>query len=617
MASTLIEDYALLSDTHTAALVSRSGSIDWLPIPRFDSQAVFAALLGTEKHGHWSVGIAGGEVVSREYQPDTFILETHWRGPAGEAVVTDFMPIGREHPGGDDSAPAEERHDLFRKVTCTKGTVDVESLLRLRFEYGSSRPYFEDFTQGNTAVLRAVSGPNAVHVAGPTHTAGEAGADQSNAECHVSHNSLVEGESLQWVLTWYQSFKPVPDAPDYSRILETTQKFWRQWSTADETGGEYAEQVRRSLLTLRALTDYSTGGVVAAPTTSLPEEFGGERNWDYRYVWLRDSALSIEVLTRAGFSYRAQEWRAWLLRAIAGDSERLRIMYGLGGERHLPELTLTHLPGYENSAPVRIGNGAAGQYQADVVGEVMVALEVLRDEGHEEDVMSWRLQKALLDFQDSRFDDPDQGIWEMRATPAHFTHGRAMMWAAYDRGIRAVEKHGLDGPAQGVEHWRAQRDRLHAEVMERGWNEELQTFTQTYGGTEVDASLLQLAQIGFVAYDDPKMLATVARIEDELIDDHGFLHRYRTTGSDGLAGDEYPFLICSFWLAEQYARSGRIDDADAEMRRVIAVANDLGLLSEEYSTEHQRLAGNFPQAFSHLGLVRAAVHIDEAKRQQA
>lgn len=615
MASTPLEDYALLSDTHSAALVSRTGSIDWLPIPRFDSQAVFASLLGTPAHGHWTVGVADGEVISRHYQPDTFILETTWRGPRGEAVVTDFMPIGPGHPGIDAGNPVHYRHDLIRQVTCTEGSVDIDCRLRLRFEYGSSTPYFEELETNGVPVLRAVSGPNAVHVAGPHLELKEECADEAG-EGHERRHHLTTGEQTQWVLTWYESFKPVPDAPDYSQVLETTQDFWRSWSTAEDIGGEYADDVRRSLLTLRALTDYSTGGVVAAPTTSLPEEFGGERNWDYRYVWLRDSALAIEVLTRAGFDRRAEQWRAWLLRAIAGDSAEMRIMYGLGGERRLPELELPHLPGYENSTPVRIGNGAAGQYQADVVGEVMVALEVLRDEDHPESEMSWHLQKSLLKFQDAHFDDPDQGIWEMRGMPAHFTHGRAMMWAAYDRGIRAVEKHGLSEPEGGLEHWRAQREKLRAEIMERGWNPEIESFTQTYGGTDVDASLLQLAQIGFVDYADEKMLSTVARIEAELVDDHGFLHRYLTTGSDGLEGDEYPFLICTCWLAEQYARSGRIDDADAELRRVIGVASDLGLLSEEYSTQHERLAGNFPQAFSHLGLVRAAVTIDDVKRQR-
>lgn len=610
MPSTPLEDYALLSDTLTAALVSREGSVDWLPMPRFDSQSVFTSLLGSEEHGHWCVRIVDGEVISRSYRPDTFILETVWKGPEGEAVVTDFMPIGPGHPGAEDASPEHNRHDLIRQVRCTSGTVRVDTTLRLRFDYGSSTPYFERFAHDDgTPVLRAVSGPNAIHIMGP-----ELADSTEDVPCHSTALRLSEGEQAEWVLTWFRSFDPVPPGADYSSSVEQTEAFWTRWSCADDIGGCYSDYVRRSLLTLRALTDYATGGVVAAPTTSLPEEFGGERNWDYRYVWLRDSALTIEVLARAGFSNRAEQWRDWLLRAIAGDASNLRIMYGLGGERHLPEFSLDHLPGYEGSAPVRIGNEAAEQYQADVVGEVMVALEVLRDSGHEDSELSWDMQKALLEFQDARFDTPDQGLWEMRGEPDFFTHGRAMMWAAYDRGIRAVEKHGLDGP---VDHWRAQRDRLRAEIMEKGWNEEIQSFTQKYSNAEVDASLLQLAQIGFVDHDDPKMIATTARIESELLDDHGFLHRYRTNGDDGLTGNEYPFLLCTFWLAEQYARSGRLADAEEEFCRVVDVATDLKLLSEEYSTEHGRLAGNFPQAFSHLGLVRAAVTIDDVKNRQS
>lgn len=327
-------------------------------------------------------------------------------------------------------------------------------------------------------------------------------------------------------------------------------------------------------------------------------------------MWLRDSALTIEALVSHGFTHGAEAWRMWLLRAIAGDPNQMRIMYGLGGERHLPETELTHLKGYENSRPVRIGNGAAQQYQADVVGAVMVALDMAREAGIEETELSWDLQKSMLVFQEAQLDRKDHGIWEMRGQTEFFTHGRAMMWAAFDRGVRAVERHGLDGP---VEHWRTLRDQLRAEVMERGWNDDVDSFVQYYGSQEVDASLLQLAQIGFIAHDDPRMVSTVARIEDQLLDQHGFLTRYRTsTGADGLPGQDYPFLICSFWLVEQYARSGRVEDAREMMDNVLAVSTDLGLLSEEYSPEHGRLAGNFPQAFSHLGLIRAADALDEA-----
>ncbi|STC68989.1 glycoside hydrolase family 15 protein [Corynebacterium pilosum] len=593
MASTPLEQYALLSDTNTAALVSRGGSVDWLCMPRFDSQAMFARLLGDTDNGHWTITVSGGKVTDWGYREDTFILETTWESDTGTARVTDFMPVGT---GGVFFQNA----DLLRRVECLSGEVDVNVAIRTRFHYGQAVPFvrYADVDGDGVEEMLAVAGPDAVYIRGPRLEH-----DEEHGH-HVNSFHLSEGETLQWVMLWAPSYEDKPDSPDYSQALESTTKFWRDWIGGLETVGKYSDDVRRSLLVLRALTDSVTGGIVAAPTTSLPEEFGGERNWDYRYVWLRDSALTIEVLVQSGFHDRAGEWRDWLLRAIAGDTSQLRIMYGLRGERHLPELELDHLSGYEDSRPVRIGNGASEQFQADVVGEVMIALEMLRDAGIEEDEFTWKLQKALLEYQEDNFDTPDYGIWEMRSEPGMFTHGRAMMWAAFDRGIKAVEKHGFDGP---VDRWRELRDKLYDEIMTRGYNEELGFFTQRYDNTEVDASLLQLAQIGFVDYTDPKMLATVERVEQELIDDAGFLHRYVTgTGSDGLEGSEYPFLMCSFWLIEQYAKSGRVEDAVEKMDRVLAVGSPLGLFAEEYSPEHGRLAGNYPQAFSHLGLVRAA-----------
>ena len=595
--STPLEQYALLSDTHTAALVAEDGSIDWLCLPRFDSQAVFTKLLGTEEHGHWRIDAPGARVTVRRYLGDSFVLETTWESDTGTATVTDFMPMDPENELFDCT-------DLVRRVVCTSGEIDIRAVLRLRFDYGQATPFHRYRVldaERNIGEIRCVAGPDSVHLRGPYLTLNE------DTGAHLGEFRLTEGESLEWVLTWFPSHHDTPEAPDYSEALAITQQAWERWASGSSYSGEYPEMVTRSLLVLRALTDSRTGGIVAAPTTSLPEEFGGERNWDYRYVWLRDSALTIEVLVESGFTARADNWRQWLLRAIAGDSRELRIMYGLRGERHLPEFELTHLPGYENSRPVRIGNGAAEQYQADVVGEVMIALETLRNAGVEEDEFSWDLQKSILDFQEHMFDIKDHGIWEMRSEPAYFTHGRAMMWAAFDRGVKAVEKHGLVGP---VDRWRELRERLRTEIMEHGWNEELQSFTQTYGGTDVDASLLQLAQIGFLPYNDPHILGTVARIEETLLDDAGFLHRYPAgTGVDGIAGGEYPFLLCSFWLIEQYAHSGRLDEARTKMDRVCGVASDLGLLAEEYSTEFGRLAGNYPQAFSHLGLIRAAAAI--------
>lgn len=590
--STPLEDYALLSDLHTAALVSRKGSIDWLCFPRFDSQAVFAALIGETSNGHWSLDVVDAEVESRRYVGDSCVLETTWQGPTGRVLVTDFMPV---HDGkGRDVA------DLVRQVRCIEGTATVRHLLCLRFDYGAATPYFRCTGSGKGHEIHAVAGPDQVTLRGLelTHV------DSS----HQGEFTMMEGEKLEWVLSWWPSYLEHPELPEKRSSLKKTLDFWDSWASRVDAEGPYAGEVRRSLLTLRALTESSTGGIVAAATTSLPEDFGGVRNWDYRYVWLRDSALTIEALVSHGFTHDAKAWRLWLLRAIAGDPSQMRIMYGLGGERHIPESELSHLKGYENSRPVRVGNGAAEQYQADVVGAVMVALDKARGAGMKENELSWSLQKSMLDFQEAQMDRKDHGIWEMRGETEFFTHGRAMMWAAFDRGVKAVEDHGLDGP---VEKWRELRDSLRSEVLEKGFDKELNSFVQYYGASEVDASLLQIAQIGLIAHDDPHMLGTVALIEKQLLDEHGFLVRYRTTsGTDGLSGEDYPFLICSFWLVEQYALSGRVDDARAMMDNVLSVSTDLGLLSEEYSPKHQRLAGNFPQAFSHLGLIRAADALD-------
>ena len=401
---------------------------------------------------------------------------------------------------------------------------------------------------------------------------------------------------------------------DVAVNLADTVTNWQEWAARIEAAGPWSEQVRRSLLVLRALTHRDTGGIVAAATTSLPEEVGGSRNWDYRYTWLRDSALTLEAVMAHSSDGSAAAWRTWLLRAVAGDPEDLQIMYGLGGERDLTERELPHLPGYAGSQPVRVGNGAVGQHQADVIGEVMIALGQLRDSGQREDRYSWGLQRAMLDLQARRLEEPDHGIWEMRGAPQFFTHGRVMMWAAFDQAIRAVEDHGLDGD---VEVWRGLRARLRAEVQESGTGPD-GAFRQSYDNTEVDACLLQLPQTGFVAYDDPRMLATVARIEDELLDEHGLVHRYRThEGVDGLPGGEASFLICSFWLVEQYAHTGRLEDAEQLMTRLVGAAGELGLLAEEFDAATGLLLGNYPQAFSHLGLIRAADAIEVCRGRVA
>ncbi len=582
-----LEQYALLSDVHTAALVSESGSIDWLCFPRFDSPAVFTALLHDETAGRWKVAPKDGTLVDRRYRPGTFILESDWETPTGKVRITDFMPTRGVY---------EDESDIIRIAECTEGSVELEVEMSIRFEYGQATPYVDTTDIEGTPALRAVAGPSAFHLTGPLPTA--------DNHHHYGCFPLVSGERATWILSWSESFAPAPQRVDVQSLLDQTEEFWTNWAKNIKAEGPYAEHIERSLLTLRALTDYTTGGIVAAPTTSIPEEFGGSRNWDYRYTWLRDSALTIEALISHGFKNGAEAWRQWLLRAVAGDPENLRIMYGAGGERHLPEFELNHLKGYEDSRPVRIGNGAAEQFQGDVVGEVMVALDKLRCFGVDDDERSWGLQLALLKFAEDNIDRPEHGIWEMRGELAEFTHSRAMMWAAFDRGIKAVEKFGYDGP---VDRWRELRDHLAQEIEERGWNSEIESYTQTYGSSEVDASLLQLAHIGYLGYDDERMLKTVARLERDLVDESGFLYRYRTqSGADGLDGDEYPFLICTFWLIEQYALSGRMDDAQELMDKLVAVASPLGLLSEEYSPTFERLAGNYPQAFSHLGLIRAA-----------
>ncbi len=582
-----IEDYALVSDLHTGALISRDGSVDWLCFPRFDSASVFAAMLGTAEHGRWLVApsSADAEVVERSYIDSTFVLQTRWSTPGGEVLVTDFMPV------------TDRRANVIRRIQGLRGTVSLRQELEIRFGYGEIVPWVSQGTDDDgRPMLLAIAGPDALLLRGPRLKATD--------HRHEGTFEVSAGDVVDLELIWYPSHRDEPPALDVDEALDSTISYWRAWAASCSDDGEYADAVQRSLLVLRALTHEDTGGIVAAPTTSLPEHFGGARNWDYRFCWLRDAALTLEAMMTHGFAEEALEWRNWLLRAVAGDPEDLQIMYGVAGERHLPERELDHLPGYAGSTPVRIGNGAVDQYQADVVGEVMVALEKLRGHGVTEDSFSWPLQRALLGFAENHLHDRDHGIWEMRGDLQHFTHSRVMMWAAFDCAVRAVRDHGLSGPQ---EHWAAIRDGLREEILERGFDHDLDSFTQVYGGTEVDASLLQLPQVGFLDYDDPMMLGTVARIEQDLLNGQGLLLRYRTHSSDdGLEPGEHPFLACSFWLVEQYAHSGRLDEATALMDQLVGYSNELGLLSEEYDAVENRMAGNFPQAFSHLALVRAA-----------
>ena len=583
-----IEDYALLSNCRTAALVSREGSIDWLCLPRLDSASTFGGLLGDDSHGRWSLRPSDPDATAtRRYDEDTFVLITRWESADAVAEVHDFMPID------PDAGVDIRRTDVVRRVVGVQGTMHLGQRISIRFDYARAMPWVRQTGTAHHPQLVAMAGPDALALRGAAVKA----VDHE----HRGDLTVAAGEVRDLQLTWFPSHLVVPEPLDVDAELERTKAWWQGWADTIEHEGRHHDVVVRSLLILRALTNHETGGIAAAATTSLPEDFGGERNWDYRYVWLRDAALTLEALLDHGFLALADRWREWLLRAVAGDPADLQIMYGLAGERDLTERELDWLPGFAASAPVRIGNGAAAQYQADVVGEVLVTLSAARSAGLEESKFSWPLERQLLRFASEQLERPDQGLWEIRGDPHLFTHSRVMMWAAFDRGVRAVEEFGLDGP---VQRWRELRDRLCAEIDRGGVTDGY--FTQYYGSSEVDASLLLLPQVGFCAPDDPRMLKTVERIEQTLMHD-GLLHRYRTgTGVDGLAGDESPFLACSFWLVEQYAVTGREDEAQELMDRLCALRNDVGMLSEEYDPVRERQVGNTPQAFSHLALVRAA-----------
>ena len=583
-----IEDYALLSNCRTTALVSSGGSIDWLCLPRLDSASVFAALLGDETHGRWELRPTDRDAVStRRYDGDTFVLVTRWQSGDAVAEVHDFMPVGPD--------PEAEilRTDLVRRVVGIRGEMSFTQHLTLRFDYARAMPWLRQTGTPEAPCLVAMAGPDAVAVRG----AALASVDHE----HRGEVAVRGGETRDLHLTWFPSYREVPEPLDVERAHAETAAWWREWAGRIAHDGPHRDEVVRSLLILRALSNHETGGIAAAATMGLPEEIGGERNWDYRYVWLRDAALTLEALVGHGFLHLADAWRTWLLRAVAGDPGDLQIMYGPAGERDIAERELDHLPGFEGSRPVRLGNGASTQYQADVVGEVIVTLSAARAAGVPESPFSWALERQLLRFASEQIERRDQGLWEIRGEARFFTHSRVMIWAAFDRAVRAVEEDGLDGP---VERWRELRDRMRDEIDTRGVVDG--HFVQHYKTDEVDASLLLLPQVGFCAPDDARMRATVARIEQTLMHD-GLVHRYRTTtGVDGLSGTEGAFLACSFWLVEQYACTGRIDEAEALMQRLCGLANDVGMLSEEYDAAAGRQLGNTPQAFSHLALVRAA-----------
>lgn len=589
-----IEDYALISDCYTAALVGADGSIDWLCMPRYDSPSMFGALLGTEDHGRWHLAPADPDATStRSYEGDSFTLITRWTTETGVVEVTDVMPR------------ADHRADIIRRVRGISGEVELSQRLRIRFGYSMAMPWVRKLKGDDGTALVAVAGPDGVIVRGPEMFA----TDHEHAGSFV----VGAGQIVDITMTWFPSHREPPAALDVDAQLAMTRDWWEDWSGIFEQHGAYSGEVARSLLVMRALTHEETGGIVAAATTSLPENFGGSRNWDYRYVWLRDASLTVTALLSCGITEGVDRWRLWLLRAIAGDPKDVQIMYGIGGERDLLEREMPSLPGYEGSSPVRIGNAAALQFQSDVIGEVMVALHDARVAGVEETAYSWSLQRALVGFIETHWQTPDQGIWEIRGAPRRFTHSRVMMWAAFDRAIRAVTDFGLDGP---VDRWIEMRALIREEIEAEGFDEKRNTYTQFYGTTEVDASLLQLVDAGYCRADDPRMLGTVAAIEADLLRD-GLLLRYRTqAGVDGLPGDEHPFLACSFWLVCQYARTDRLDEARALMDRLVGFSNDVGLLSEEYDVTHGRQAGNTPQAFSHLALVLAAkaIRAGDARR---
>jgi GH15 family glucan-1,4-alpha-glucosidase len=585
-----IEDYALLGDCETAALVSRDGSVDWLCWPRFDSGACFAALLGGPEHGRWRIAPADASArVRRRYRENTLILETEFEAADGAVTLIDFMPLR-----GFNS-------DLVRMVAGRRGRVAMRTELIVRFDYGSTVPWVTRLDDGS---LRAIAGPDMLTLRTDTPLRGE-------GLTTVGEFAVGAGETAAFVLTYAPSHHVPPAPVDPRAALADTEAFWRTWAGRCSYTGEWSNAVIRSLVTLKALTYRPTGGIVAAPTTSLPEQLGGTRNWDYRYCWLRDATLTLLTLMDAGYYDEAAAWRDWLLRAAAGSPAQLQIMYGLGGERRLPEWTVPWLPGYEGSAPVRVGNAAHGQLQLDVFGEVLDALYHARKGGLPASAEARKLGKALVTYIEEIWEEPDEGIWEVRGERQHFVHSKVMAWVALDRAVKIAEELGTDG---ALDRWRALRQRIHGDVCRHGFNEELGAFVQAYGSRQLDASLLLMPLVGFLPPDDPRVRGTVEAIERRLMVD-GLLHRYDTsTEVDGLPPGEGAFLACSFWLADNYVLLGRRDDARQLFERLLDLRNDVGLLSEEFDSRARRLVGNFPQAFSHVALVDTALNLAHAHR---
>ncbi|HVX62256.1 MAG TPA: glycoside hydrolase family 15 protein [Pirellulales bacterium] len=578
-----IEDYAMIGDLHTAALVSRDASIDWLCLPRFDSPACFAALLGTEEHGRWQLCPPGKAQIRRRYLPGTLVLETEFETDQGAVAVIDCMLPRREHPA------------LVRMVKGRRGNVPMRMDMSLRFEYGSIVPWVKH--EGNG--FRAIAGPDRVVLASDVEIRGEGFSSVADFE-------ISEGQSAAFVLTWHASHDPAPEEVDAPRALEDTERWWRDWSDRCRCHGVWCDAVKSSLIVLKALIYAPTGGMVAAATTSLPEQIGGIRNWDYRYCWLRDATFTLYALIAGGYVDEAAAWREWLLRAVAGRASQMNIMYGVAGERRLTEIELEWLPGYENSRPVRIGNAAHQQFQLDVFGEVMDALHLARRYGLAVEQDAWDLQLHLIDHLEDVWNAPDEGIWEIRGPRQHFTHSRVMAWVAVDRMIRSAEQFHCPGP---IDRWRRLREAIHDQVCQEGFNAERNSFVQHYGSKELDASLLMIPLVGFLPASDPRVRGTLDAIQRELLID-GFVQRYNTRSQmDGLPPGEGVFLPCTFWLADNLNLVGRREEAVELFERLLLLRNDVGLLAEEYAPRLGRQVGNFPQAFSHVSLVNTAINL--------
>lgn len=585
---TRIEDYALIGDLHTAALIAIDGSMDWLCLPHFDSAACFAALLDSPDGGRWLLAPASDEATAtRRYRDGTLILETEWASPEGRVRVTDFMP------------PRDGKVNVVRIVEGLSGSVPMRSELVLRFDYGHVVPWVRKDERG----ISAVAGPDVAYLDTPVPVRGE------NWRT-ISDFTLRAGDRVPFVLTWTPSHLPRPEPLDPEQALKGTDRFWTTWSGRSKAAGPYKEAVQRSLITLKGLTYAPTGGIVAAPTTSLPEQIGGPRNWDYRFCWLRDSTLALQALLAAGYTAEAAAWREWLLRAVAGDPSKLQIMYGIAGERRIPETELDWLAGYEGSRPVHIGNAASDQLQLDVWGEVLDGLSLTRNALLSKADDAWDLQTALMEHLEGAWDQPDNGLWEMRGERRHFTHSKVMAWVAADRMVKGVRASGLPGPA---DRWSALGDTIHADVMARGFNPELNSFVQSYDSVDLDASLLLIPKVGFLPPDDPRVLGTVEAIQRHLTED-GFVLRYQTqAGKDGLPGGEGVFLACSFWLVDALHGLGRRDEAVVLFERLLDLRNDVGLLSEEWDPKARRQLGNTPQAFSHFALVTSAMQLHHGR----